>query len=447
MLPPGENHRCASKLLLRGLPIAVLFVCGILSALAHAQTNEAVFRGQSKETQLMILLGVQQGISSLPPATGQSFSYVFDYDAEAFVREAYVGPTILRRPEVIGNRRLNLRMAVSYFELSHDFSPIFYEVQTEKVAKGTGQGENEPSARGFTAYGLEASAKVAVLNFAAAYGFWDRFEARLTLPVVIVDAHAATEFFVPTFDAETAPSEAPVAASESREQFFGEVRSEENPNGTIVRRLATFEDTNNTPDEGTDVGLGRIGLGGKASLYKSKRFQVAAATELFFPSPNQDELAGPDSFAVGPRVIGELVAADSIRLLLDLGYDYDFEHAELRRFVWNTGASIGYGSFTFDLGFGGSEYAEGVKWTPDAASAILFDSFGNPDTLVEFIKVPGEDNELSTTTVDLLVGIKLEVANNLALTGAVSVPLDDREFRPDAQGTLGVEVQFDPGLF
>src|SRR5882672_5366874 len=50
----------------------------------------------------MIVLGVQQGISSLPPTSGQSFSYEFNPELDTYVTSERLGPTSFRAPQTIG---------------------------------------------------------------------------------------------------------------------------------------------------------------------------------------------------------------------------------------------------------------------------------------------------------------------------------------------------------
>src|SRR5262249_29256108 len=52
---------------------------------------------------LPIVLAVRQGISSLPPTSGQSFIYEFDLNLGAPVRSERLGPISLRTPETIGS--------------------------------------------------------------------------------------------------------------------------------------------------------------------------------------------------------------------------------------------------------------------------------------------------------------------------------------------------------
>src|SRR5262245_5513064 len=74
-----------------------------------------VIETQAQAAQTMIVLGVQQGISSLPPTSAQSFFYQFDYESEVFVPSDRLGPTVLRSPELLRAGDLNLRVGASYF--------------------------------------------------------------------------------------------------------------------------------------------------------------------------------------------------------------------------------------------------------------------------------------------------------------------------------------------
>ena len=54
-----------------------------------------------------------------------------------------------------------------------------------------------------------------------------------------------------------------------------------------------------------------------------------------------------------------------------------------------------------------------------------------------------EDNELETFYANFVAGLKFQTAENQALSGAVSVPLNaDEGFRPDAIGTIAYEFFF-----
>jgi hypothetical protein len=159
---------------------------------------------------------------------------------------------------------------------------------------------------------------------------------------------------------------------------------------------------------------------------------------LFFPSPNEDELAGPDSTAVLPRVVAavKLFERSDIHLAsslyADVGYQHDFSDDTLSRFTWNTGMSLSRRAITLDFGVGGSEYADGIEFTP--RTATFEDNQGRLNTLTLI-----GSNELGTSFVDFLGGIKMRLAERVILTGAVDVPLNDEGFRPDGLGTVAFE--------
>jgi hypothetical protein len=167
-------------------------------------------------------------------------------------------------------------------------------------------------------------------------------------------------------------------------------------------------------------------------LLARDRFRLAALGQLFFGSPSEDEFAGPSSFAILPRLVGSARITSWLSVLTDVGYDYDFDTAELRRFVWNVGATMPAKRFSFDLGVGGSQYDTGISWTPDTAVGHLGEQ--------TFVVSAQDDNQLGTTFVDFLGGVKLRLTDSLVLSGAVAVPLTNDGFRPAALGTIALEM-------
>lgn len=172
-------------------------------------------------------------------------------------------------------------------------------------------------------------------------------------------------------------------------------------------------------------------------MYSRGRLTVALAPEFSFPSPNEGQLSGSGSAAILPRAIAAVNVVDRLRLHLDSGYDYDFEHDELRRFVWNAGASILGELFTFDLGVGGSKFNRGLIWSPAVARGG-----GPPGSLFPTTITPVENNRLGDTFVDFLAGVKVKLWGKSVLAGAVRVPVNDEGVRPVAVGTLAVERYF-----
>src|SRR5512145_2727904 len=118
-----------------GIRLSTLLVALGLAGGAAAQTrNPFGLQGRADAASQMIVLGVQQGIPSLPPSSGQAVTYDYNEELGTFVESEQLGPTVLRAPQTIGARRLSLRFATSYFELGETFAPIVYNVTGEVPA-------------------------------------------------------------------------------------------------------------------------------------------------------------------------------------------------------------------------------------------------------------------------------------------------------------------------
>src|SRR5579862_5121466 len=102
-----------------GRSICGLCAIAILAAMpapTRAASGSNQFGGQSRADAAseMIVLGVQQGISSLPPTSGQAFTYDYNAELGTFVASEQLGPTVLRSPQTIGANRFSVRVAASY---------------------------------------------------------------------------------------------------------------------------------------------------------------------------------------------------------------------------------------------------------------------------------------------------------------------------------------------
>src|SRR5215470_3350275 len=118
----------------RSALLLAALLAGLLWWPASGRAQENQFGGQDRAdaARRMIVLGVQQGISSLPPMSGQAFSYEFDPARDTYVRSKRLGPTVLRSPQTLGAGHLSLRVATSYFALSGSPGPIPYYVQSDE---------------------------------------------------------------------------------------------------------------------------------------------------------------------------------------------------------------------------------------------------------------------------------------------------------------------------
>lgn len=343
-----------------------------------------------------------------------------------------VGPRylLLTGTPVSGSNSYSTACPASYFDLDGTFGPTPYIASFD----------DQPDRQGLVLLGLNTDAQVGLLNFAASYGLTKRWEVTLNVPVVIVDAHASQTFSTLRRDLDAPPREARLAGPPIRDgnvaQALATLNNELAERREYALREESFDELGFQFNEGTNAGVGRIGLGAKGLVYSGRHLKLALSPELFFPSPNQAELAGPDSGAILPRLIAAVPIVSPATLHVDVGYDCDFDTDELRRFVWNVGASAALRRATFDAGLGGSKYNQGIEWSPQVVKGGRTANFP-PSTLVAV-----GDTTLGDTYVDFLAGMKFRLADNWVISGAVDVPLNDEGLRPAAAGTLAVEFLF-----
>lgn len=439
-------------------------VLAAVSAVTFLTASESQGQGQfgaqarANAASQMIILGVQQGISSLPPTSGQSFTYQFDPELSTFVASEQLGPTSFRSPETVGKNKWALRASYSYFELEDTFGPIDYLLEFDK--QGIDPLTGDPAyIIGVSGFGLKAKATVNLTNLGFNYGITDRLEFMFNVPITVVKANAYQISAVtvapdgsPTMNAgaAVAPFPSPTISDQElaglEDEFAARTSSSCNPasGACIAYRTDSFNSLGNSFNDDTSAGVGRISLGAKYLFYAGDYANLAASLEFFNPSPSEDDFAGSESPAILPRFIMELPgkfrSTDYFRLHGDLGYDYDFDNAELRRIVWNTGASVPFGRWvTIDFGVGGSEFDKGIRWTPKVATGrpITVPGLGLTDATP--ILTALQDTTLGTSFVDFLGGFKVRITDNLVLSGSATTPLNNQGFRADAVGTFAIE--------
>ena len=425
----------------RGTRLAALAAVGMALGLAGRADAQGTFGSQSRAdaASRMLVLAVQQGISSLPPTAGQSFSYRLDPEIGTFVPdEGRLEPVSFRSTQVIQPGTFSIRAAMSAFHLEESFGPLLYAGEAQDPA-------DDPDGRfdAFTEFGTSVDADVFLTNIAFNYGVVDRVEVSLNVPVVVVDADATQE----TLSFIDGAGNIRVAAYSTPEQVQNAKTISEADGGATLRSLRYADLPDAGFNDGSNVGLGRVSLGGKVLALSTQMFQVAFSTEVFLPSPNEDEFSGSESFAILPRLITRAAPLDILRLHADVGYDYDFDEEELTRLVWNAGASVvPHERVVLDLGVGGSLFDEPIRWTPTVAT-----SPGDPTpdpmdpsrpTVPPLRITTSGDTELGDNFVDLLFGVKGKITDHLILSGAFNVPLNEDGLRPEVVATLSAELYF-----
>jgi len=395
--------------------------------LAGASTARAQFglEARAGAARQVIVLGVSQGIQSLPPTSAQSFTYEYDAKLDTYVASGQLGPAMSRSPRTIAKNAISVRLAASYFSLSENFGTIPY------LVRPLGPGSGIPEDGVYTRLGLDVDAKVGVLGFAASYGVLDRLEIGLSVPVTIVNAEANN---IATFRTDNPNAFGAARSIEELDRLIA--------NGDLfllsepVNDLSTEAGLGSIFNDSTSLGLGQIGINSKYALYEDSGFAVAAAFDLLFPSPSEDDYAGPDSFSLIPRAIFSAQLFDQVSGHADVGYNYTVDFQELQALVWHGSISWATDWTTLDAGAGGHYYSEGLRWTPET---FRQQTQALP---VDLQLDAAGDNQLGVNYVDFLFGAKVKLTDQSVLSGTLSVPVNDEGFRPDVVGTLAVEMYF-----
>jgi hypothetical protein len=398
----------------------------LLASLAGAQTNNDL-GGQYRAdaTTRLVVLAVQRALATLPPSSGQSVTYEYDPATDALQRSTRLGPTALRSAETVGPGTLSLQAGISYFQMAQTFGPIDYLLAF-----------NPPSTvQGVAKIGLSASARVTAVNLSATYGLSRYVDVGLALPVVAVDVHGSEIFSTQTNELSLPANQAPLSGVSI--PLNGTVAGARNvlnmllqPGGGLSLRKETFRSLGVDFNDGIHAGVGRIDLSGKGVLLSRESFQVASIVDVFLPSPSERDFAGPASAAIAPRLIATCRLADAIRLHSDVGYDYDFDSAELRRFTWSIGGALASERAAIDLGVGGSEFAAPIRWTPNniAGTGLAGQAL--------------DDTTAGDRFVEVLLGLKLRLTDSTVIAGGVTIPVVDTAFQPDVLGTVAFEYDF-----
>lgn len=425
------------------------------AGVARAQTPNQ-FGGQDRANAIRqgIIVGVQQGISSLPPTSGQSFVYEYDTSLGVSVPTETLGPTSFRSPQTLAEGKLSLRGAYSYFNLEKTVNPQQYLAEVTD-APGT--------FHGIVGFGVKASAQVSLFNLAATYGLLKNLDVMINIPITVVNASGyqisstrVSNAGLPANQAQLAGffASGPLSSDPAvRQEQLNIVTQGYNdslappdgncdlgPANCLTYRTDSLNSLGFAFNTSTGAGVGRIDLGAKYQIYgggSDNPFDLAGSLEFFTPSPSQDNYAGSDTAAILPRLIAQARLFPHFRLHMDAGYNGDFGESQLSSFVWNFGASVPIDRFVGDLGFGGSYFNAPIHLNPQIATGSTNASGVQNVTLTAL-----EDTGLGSNYVDFLFGLKYRITEQWVISGAVNVPINDQGFRAAAVGTVAAEVYF-----
>jgi len=406
------------------LPLVVLIAGGRVALAAPVPTTDSIARSQANALHQMILLGVQQGISALPPMSGRPLQL-----GGSAGRINPPSSVWFRSIETVGQHHFGAQLLVSYFELTRSFAPLTYQFDFEE---GSQLGPLE------TRVGLDASASVFVSRIALTAGISDFFDGILTVPIVVTSPKG-TEIFTTNEDTSDNFVGSPVGQLDG-DLASGQRRFVREPLATLMNEPVGF-------DTDTSAGLGRITVSGKADVLGALRgfardtsaFALGGSVDLSFPSPNEAELAGTDSWALAGRLFARQPIGRIVLLNAEAGYEYDFSFGELRRFLWTVGTSLlATPEILVDVGFGGSLYESEIDWTND--SGVAQPSPGTFDYQTRYTTTT--DAGIGDNLVDFLLATRLALTEEVQLGLAMSVPVTGDGFRPDIAGSAELEVYF-----
>lgn len=409
-----NGHPCN----VRRAATAILLLISIHAAAAPAA--RAAGLGVPSSIERTILTGVLQGVQAVRvPTSPQSFAYEFDPEINASVRGTRPGPAVLRSPATIAEGTWTARLAVSYLHLDQDYWPTTYEAPRSDGAL-------------YGRFGALFTADLTLIDLSAVYGLTDRMELSLDVPLSVVDVETRYRWL---YDRDN-PRKVSIRNSESA--LEEEIASKEISSATRGPSVVTQDLFGpQRYDDGANVGLGQISLGGKYALYRGDRVAVSPSFELLLPSPNEQDLAGPESVGMTTRLLSMAELGTMATAYLDVGYTYEIQFPELTGFVWNVGTSLAPSSWlSVDVGAGGTEFSKGATGMPQ----VLFGKDEEQQTENTFVATT--KTGLGTTAVNFLFGVKLALTDGDALTGTAVVPVAGDTIQPAAAGTIGFEHVF-----
>lgn len=422
MIADWNRHRNARSQAVLGLSLFSVLLAPVTSRAQSASVADWNIRGRAAALEQMALVAIEQGFRSVPPAAAQSISFSFDMENDSFVRNEDLGPFIFRAPETLGKGNIGVRLSVSQFELDETFGP------TTHVRRNA----DDPEAVDFyTKFGSSLQAEVWLFSLSSTIGLSATTDVYVSLPVASVDTDARIQWTARFENTEPELSDQRLVLSRSLgglERLF-----DPGDGGNPRARIRSDPYAAFGISVGEGVGLGRVLLGLKHAFFRSERVSAALIGDFLLGSPDADRLSGPSSPAIAPRIAIEAKPLQATRLHVDLGYEFDFEDARLRRLSWSVGPSFSFGLGRIDIGVGGSKYEEEIQWTPNVVAG---ENRGGGSRL-DLVHVG--DGGLGDLFWDVTIGAQLSVFDNYVVAASLLLPLNDDGARPDTLGTISVE--------
>jgi hypothetical protein len=363
--------------------------------------------------QLGILTSTLSAEAADFPAISTAPGFTYRYDEKLQVFEPVtgsLGPIFVERPETVGKGKFEFGLSYAYVDFKQlngtDLDKLNFTLGHNDCCGG-------PNTPDFPAFeddtitvNLEKFKLTSnVITLTGTYGLTDRFDVNLLLPVVHTDMDVRG---VATIKNTTQP---PIHFFENATQTIQQVRSVSD----------------------NHLGVGDLQLRSKYRLDPIAGFGTAVGLTFRLPSGSQDNFQGFGDFTLEPFAV---TARDfgPINVHASTGFQIDPQSLDRTRV----------------------RYGGGVAWQALDRVAIVTDIIGssNITSEKETIDVPTFDQQgnvissqpvttsLHADIVDVVPGIKVNIAGSAVAFFSAFVPLNDSGLRASFIPTGGVEMSF-----
>jgi hypothetical protein len=373
--------------------------------------HTAHFRSASLQQLGVLTSNLSAAASDFPAvSTVPGFTYQYDEKLQVFTPVAgTLGSIFVERPETLGQGKFEFGLSYAYVSFKQlngtDLDSLSFTLSHNDCCGGPNTPdfpafEDDTITVNFDKFDLTSN----VIDLSATYGLTPRLDVNLLLPIVYTDMDVRG---VATIQNTAGPT-----------HFFDN---------------ATQRVTEESSVDDNHLGVGDLQLRSKFRLDPIAGFGTAVGLTFSFPTGSQDNFQGFGDFTLEPYFV---TARDfgSINVHASTGFRIDPESLDRTRV----------------------RYGGGVAWQVHERVAIITDVIGssNLTSEEETIDVPEFDQQgnvigsetvttkFNSTIVDVVPGIKVNIAGTAFAFFSVFVPINDSGLRTDFTPTGGIEMSF-----
>jgi hypothetical protein len=368
--------------------------------------HTAHFRSASLE-QLGTLTGTLSAEASDFPAvsTAPGFTYQYDEKLQVFTPvQGSLGSIFVERPETLGQGKFEFGLSYAYVNFKQlngtDLDKLDFTLHHNDCCNHAAF-ENDTIDVDFQKFDLTSN----VIDLSGTYGVTSRLDVNLLLPIVYTDMDVRA---LATIHNTTNP---PI-------HFFD----------NTTHRLTQQESVSDN-----HLGVGDLQLRSKYRLDPILGFGTAVGLTFLFPTGSVDNFQGFGDFTLEPYFV---TARDfgSINVHASAGFQIDPQTLDRTRI----------------------RYGGGLTWQVIDRVALITDIIGNSNVVSEKETIPvpqfdaqGHVTSIDSVTtnvhadiVDVVPGIKVNVAGSVFAYFSAFVPINDSGLRTDFTPTGGIEASF-----